>query len=147
MIRVWVWVWFTCLQKYHYNKAPLYLVSHGHILEEEQPLTLPTDLEELGHLWWISSGECTHIRSKTNDHDNSEKMQETAKATFQGRQAQSNFRNYFAANNYSVFSRKHFFPTYQNFPTISLSLDQEKTKLYLCQMFLAKDKWNLKCFL
>ena len=23
MIRVWVWVWFTCLQKYHYNKAPL----------------------------------------------------------------------------------------------------------------------------
>ena len=26
------------------------MVSHGHILEEEQPLTLPTDLEELGHL-------------------------------------------------------------------------------------------------
>ena len=93
---------------------------------------------------------------KENDHDSAEKIQETAKATFKGTQAQSNFRNYFAANNYSMFSTwnyvvlnclKSVFPTYQNFPTMSLSLEQEKTKLYLCQMFLAKDKWNLKYFL
>ena len=94
MIRVWVM--FTCLQRHHYNKAFLIiLVSHGHILGEENP--------ELYKLIWKNlvivdeyPVENTHciIRSKTNDHDSAEKMQETAKATFQSRQALSNFRKY-----------------------------------------------------
>ena len=72
-----------------------HLVSHGHILGEENP--------ELYKLIWKNlvivdeyPVENTHciIRSKTNDHDSAEKMQETAKATFQSRQALSNFRKY-----------------------------------------------------
>ena len=83
------------------------------------------------------------IRSKTNDHDSAEKMQETAKATFQSRQAQSNFRNYFAAKNYSMFPQKRInnlklrcakllavcFSNIAKFPTMSVLLKQEKTKL------------------
>ena len=91
MIRVWVM--FTCLLRHHYNKAlPIWLAMVTY-WRKKNP--------ELYKLIWKNlvivdeySVENAHniIRSKTNDHDSAEKMQETAKATFQSRQAQSNFR-------------------------------------------------------
>ena len=106
MIRVWVM--FTCLQRHHYNKAPLIWLAMVTYWRNNNP--------ELYQLIWKNlvivdeypvENEHSIIRSKTNDHDSAEKMQETARATFQSRQAQSNFRNYFAAKHYSMFSQKH----------------------------------------
>ena len=93
MIRVWVM--FTCLLRHHYNKAlPIWLAMVTY-WRKKNP--------ELYKLIWKNlvivdeySVENAHniIRSKTNDHDSADKMQETAKATFQSRQAQSNCRKY-----------------------------------------------------
>ena len=103
-----VWVMFTCLQRHHYNKAPLIWLAMVTHWKNNNP--------ELLQLIWKNlvifdeyPVENAHsiIRSKTNDHDSAEKMQGTARAAFQSRQAQSNFRNYFAAKNYSMFSQKH----------------------------------------
>ena len=93
MIRVWVM--FTCLLMHHYNKTLLIWLAMVTNWGKNNP--------ELYKLIWknlvivdeypVENAHCI-IRSKTNDHDSAEKMQETAKATFQSRQAQSNFRKY-----------------------------------------------------
>ena len=93
MIRVWVM--FTCLLRHHYNKALSIWLTMVTYWRKKNP--------ELYKLIWKNlvivdeySVENAHniIRSKTKDHNSAEKMQETAKATFQSRQAQSNFRKY-----------------------------------------------------
>ena len=104
MIRVWVM--FTCLLRYHYNKALLIWLAMVTYWGKNNP--------ELYKLIWQNlvivdtyPVENAHsiIRSKTNDHDSAEKMQETAKATFQSRQAQSNFRKYLQLRNISCFHK------------------------------------------
>ena len=90
-----VWVMFTCLLRHHYNKAPLIRLEMVTYWGKNNP--------ELYKLIWKHlvivdeyPVENVHniIRSKTNDHDSAEKVKENAKATFQSRQAQSNFRKY-----------------------------------------------------
>ena len=106
MIRVWVM--FTCLQRHHYNKAPLIWLAMVTYWRNNNPELYQLIGKNLV-IFDEYPVENAHsiIRSNTNDHDSAEKMQETARATFQTRQAQSNFRNYFAAKNYSMFSQKH----------------------------------------
>ena len=84
-------IWLAMVTHWRKNNPELYqLIWRNLVIFDEYPV-------ENAH---------SIIRSKTNDHDSAEKMQETAKVTFQSRQAQSNFRNYFAAKN-SMFSQKH----------------------------------------
>ena len=93
MIRVWVM--FKCLKRHHYNKALLIWLAMVTSWRKNNP--------ELYKLIWknlvifdeyLVENAYSIIRSKTNDHESAEKMQETATATFQSRQAQRNFRNY-----------------------------------------------------
>ena len=152
MIRVWVM--FTCLQRHHYNKAPLIWFAMVTYWRNNN-----TELYQL--IWKIDlvifdkyPVENAHsiIRSKTNYHDSAEKMQETARATFQRRQPQSNFQNYFAAKNYSMFSQKHInnlklrcakllAVCFSNIAKFSNNVYFTGTGK-LCQMSLAKDKIN-----
>ena len=104
MIRVWVM--FTCLLRHDYNKALLIWLAMVTNWGKNNP--------ELCKLFWKNlvivdeyPVDNVHnvIRSKTNDHDSAEKMQETAKATFQSRQAQSNFRKYLQLRIISCFHK------------------------------------------
>ena len=86
---------FTYLLRHHYNKAPLIRLEMVTYWGKNNP-----ELYKLiwNHLVIVDEYpvENVHniIRSKTNDHDSAEKVKENAKATFQSRQAQSNFRKY-----------------------------------------------------
>ena len=90
-----VWVMFTCLLRHHYNKAPLIRLEMVTYWGKNNPELYKLILK---HLVIVDEYpvENVHniIRSKTNDHDSAEKVKENAKATFQSRQAQSNFRKY-----------------------------------------------------
>ena len=94
MIRAWVMC--TCLLRHHCNKALLIWLAMVTYWRRNNPALYKLIWKNL-----VIVDECpvenAHniIRSKTNDYDSAEKMQtETARTTFQSRQAQSNFRKY-----------------------------------------------------
>ena len=107
MIRVLVM--FTCLLRHHHNKAPpLHSVRNGHILGEEQPWTLQTDLEALGHRWWISCGECTqHNQIKDKWPWQGWKNEGDSKGYISEQTSSKQLSKILAAKNYSMFSQKH----------------------------------------
>ena len=93
MIRVWVM--FTCLLMHHYNKTLLIWLAMVTYWGKNNPKLYKLICKNLVIVDEYPVENAHNItRSKTNDHDSAEKMQETAKATFQSRQAQSNFRKY-----------------------------------------------------
>ena len=93
MIRVWVM--FTCLLMHHYNKTLLIWLAMVTYWGKNNPKLYKLICKNLVIVDEYPVENAHNItRSKTNDHDSAEKMQETAKVTFQSRQAQSNFRKY-----------------------------------------------------
>ena len=94
MIRIWVM--FLCLQRRHYNKAPLVWLSNTlqwkdrHQELYKQFSTWPTIFDEY-------PGENTHsiIRAQTKPSDTASKLQQRAKSIFQSKAKQTNFRSTF----------------------------------------------------
>ena len=105
MIRVRVM--FTCLLRHHYNKAPLIRLEMVTYWGKNNP--------ELYKLIWKHlvivdeyPVENVHniIRSKTNDHDSSEKMKDS-KGYISEQTSSRQLSKILAAKNYSMFSQKH----------------------------------------
>ena len=100
---------FTCLLRHHYNKAPLIRLAMVTYWGKNNP-----ELYKLIRKNFVIVDEYpvenvhNKIRSETNDHDSAEKMKETVKATFQSRQAQSNFRKYLQLRIIPYFHKRTF---------------------------------------
>ena len=106
MIRVWVM--FTSMLRHHYNKALLISLAMVTYWRMNNP--------ELYKLIWKNlvivdkyPVENAHsiIRSKTNDHDCAEKMQETTKGYISEQTSSKKISKILAAKKYSMFSQKH----------------------------------------
>ena len=91
MIRIWTM--FVCLERRHYNKAPLVwlaMITHWGMHHPGLYQMVQSNLA----LFDEYPVENAHsiIRAKTNDSDTAEQLIQKAKASFQAKQAQTNFR-------------------------------------------------------
>ena len=94
MIRIWTM--FVCLERRHYNKAPLVwlaMVTHWGMHHPGLYQMLQSNLV----LFDEYPVENAHsiIRARTNDSDTAKQLIQKAKASFQAKQAQTNFREHF----------------------------------------------------
>ncbi|KAL9974746.1 hypothetical protein ACROYT_G011827 [Oculina patagonica] len=104
MIRIWTM--FMCLERHHYDKAPLVWIAMCTYWGIHSP-----DLYLLIRLFLVMFDEYpvenahSIIRSKTNDSDTVENLRQKAKATFQAKAAQHTFKSCFVPPSNFTFSQ------------------------------------------
>ena len=100
-----IWVMFTCLQRRHYNKAPLvWLSNHFHWgLNFKELYNMLTQWSVIADEYPV---ENTHsiIRAQTKPSDSPEQLTNKAKTIFQSRNRQENFRSVFTPPKHFTFS-------------------------------------------
>ena len=104
MIRIWTM--FLCLERRHYNKAPLVwlaMVTHWGMHHPGLYQMLQSNVV----LFDEYPVENAHsiIRARTNDSDTAEQLIQKAKASFQAKQAQTNFREQFTPTKHLLISQ------------------------------------------
>ena len=87
---------FVCLERHHYNKAPLVWLSMCSYWGMHHPALYKLLLTNLV-IFDEYSVENTHsiTRSKTNTHDTAEQIQKKAKVVFQSKMEQQQFKDHF----------------------------------------------------
>ena len=106
-----IWIMFICLQRRHYNKAPLVWINmclhrgkySQHLYQLLQNYSIVFDEYPV---------ENTHsiLRAQTKPSDTADKLRKKAKAIFQSKEKQSNFRSFFTSPKQFSFSHNqlHF---------------------------------------
>ena len=97
---------FLCLERWHYNKAPLVwlaMVTHWGMHHPGLYQMLQSNLV----LFDEYPVENAHsiIRARTNNSDTAEQLIQKAKASFQAKQAQTNFREHFTPTKHLLISQ------------------------------------------
>ena len=125
LVTTWPLIWLAMVTNWGKNNPELYkLIWKNLVIVDEYPV------ENVHNV----------IRSKTNDHDSAEENIGDSKGYISEQTSSKQLSKILAAKNYSMFSQKHInnlklrcakllavcFPTWQNFPTMSDLLDQEK---------------------
>ena len=101
-----VWVLFYCFRRHHYNKAPLVWLSNVLFWKKSNP-----DLYRFLQTHITTTDEYpvenTHsiIRAQTVDGDDASMLQKKAKAVFQSKRSQHNFRSNFTPPKNYTFSQ------------------------------------------
>ena len=101
-----IWTMFVCLERHHYDKAPLVWLAMVTYWEFHNP-----DLYLKLRLFLVMFDEYpvenahSIIRSKTNDSDTAEQLRQKAKGSFQAKEAQHKFKSYFSPPTCFTFSQ------------------------------------------
>lgn len=103
MIRIWIM--FTCLQRRHYNKAPLVWINMCSHWRKYAP-QLYELLCKYITIFDEYPVENTHsiLRAQTKSSDTADQLRKKAKSIFQSKDKQSNFRSFFTAPKQFSFS-------------------------------------------
>ncbi len=101
-----VWVLFYCFHRHHYNKAPLVWLSNILFWKKNN-----TDLYKFMQQYLTTTDEYpvenvhSIIRAQTSDGDSIEMLQKKARAVFQSKKTQQNFRSNFTPPKNFTFSQ------------------------------------------
>ena len=100
-----IWIMFTCLQRRHYNKAPLVWINMCLHWGKYSP-HLYQLLQNYITVFDEYPVENTHsiLRAQTKPSDTAEELCKKAKAIFQSKEKQSNFRSFFTSPKQFSFS-------------------------------------------
>lgn len=105
MIRIWAM--FMSLERHHYDKAPLVWIAMCTYWGIHNPdLYLVLRLFLLMFDEYPVENALSIIRSKTNDSDTVEQLQQNAKASFQAKAAQCTLKSYFTPPSSFTFRQK-----------------------------------------
>ena len=103
MIRIWIM--FTCLQRRHYNKAPLVWINMCSHWGKHAP-QLYNLLKNYITIFDEYPVEKTHsiLRSQTKGSDTADELSKKAKSIFQSKDKQSHYRSFFTTPKQFSFS-------------------------------------------